>query len=69
MVLLNNHILIYEDELSDYNISVYTADFVTTQISNTITIQGLGIADDYGVSCDNLSVLEIIQDNHRVWLN
>jgi hypothetical protein len=69
MVLLNDHILIYEDELSDYNISVYTADFITTQINNTITIQGLGIADDYGVSCDNLSVLEIIQDNHRVWLN
>jgi hypothetical protein len=69
MVLLNGRILIYEEQLSDEFVSSYEQDFNVTQVSNTITIQGLGLADEYGVSCDNVSVYEITSDSHRIWTN
>lgn len=66
MVLLNGNVVIYEEQPSDYNITYYSFDFNAVSSTNTITVQGLGLADEYGTSCDNVGIYEIVVDTHRL---
>jgi hypothetical protein len=58
-VLWNDAAIITESPAINKSVNTYTFKITATQISNKLTLMGLGTVDSYGTACDNVKINQI----------